>query len=63
MIVIGQKSGIGWALDPDRRVATPSGWGSHTAMVLGQFFPELQAARQGATIYSFALPDAVGAGR
>jgi alcohol dehydrogenase (cytochrome c) len=48
---------ISYAVNGKQFVATPSGWGSHTASQLAEFFAELRGAREGATIYSFALPD------
>ncbi len=53
---------ISYAVNGKQFIATPSGWGSHTTARLGEFFPELQGARQGATIYAFTLPEG-GAGR
>jgi alcohol dehydrogenase (cytochrome c) len=54
----GHRGGpISYAVNGKQYIATPSGWGSTTAGRLGEFFPELQAARRGATIYAFALPE------
>src|SRR5262249_22982560 len=48
---------ISYAVNGRQYVATPSGWGSFTAGRVGEFFPELQGARQGGTIYAFSLPE------
>jgi alcohol dehydrogenase (cytochrome c) len=48
---------IAYAVNGREYIATPTGFGSYTAGRLGLFFPELQGARQGATILTFALPD------
>ena len=54
---------ISYAANGRQYVATPSGWGSNAAGQLGLFFPELQGARSGATIYAFTLSDGSGAAR
>jgi alcohol dehydrogenase (cytochrome c) len=46
---------IAYAVNGREYIATPSGFGSYTAGRLGLFFPELQGARQGATIVAIAL--------
>ena len=51
---------ISYAVNGTQYIATPSGFGSHTANRLGEFFPELHGARSGATVYAFALPDGPG---
>lgn len=54
----GHRGGpISYAVNGKQYIATPSGWGSFTAGRLAEFFPELEGARQGATIYAFALPE------
>jgi alcohol dehydrogenase (cytochrome c) len=54
----GHRGGpISYAVNGKQYIATPSGWGSGIAASLAQFFPELEGARQGATVYAFALPD------
>ena len=54
----GHRGGpISYAVDGRQYIATPSGWGSTLGARLGQFFPELLGARQGATVFAFALPD------
>ncbi len=54
----GHRGGpISYAVDGKQFIATPSGWGSTLGTRLGQFFPELQGGRQGATVFAFALPD------
>ena len=50
---------ISYAVDGTQYIATPSGFGSHAALQLGNAFPELYRARSGATIYAFALPNAL----
>ena len=54
----GHRGGaISYAVDGKQYIATPSGWGSSMANMVAQFFPELQGARQGATVFAFTLPD------
>jgi alcohol dehydrogenase (cytochrome c) len=54
----GHRGGpISYAVNGKQYIATPSGWGSFTAGRLAEFFPELEGARQGATVYAFALPE------
>lgn len=54
----GHRGGaISYAVDGKQYIATPSGWGSSMANMVAQFFPELQGARQGATVFAFSLPD------
>ena len=54
----GHRGGpIAYAVDGRQYIATPSGWGSTLGARLAQFFPELLGARQGATVFAFALPD------
>jgi len=54
----GHRGGpISYAVNGKQYVATPSGWGSSFAGRLPEFFPELEAAPRGATVFAFTLPD------
>ena len=54
----GHRGGpISYAVDGKQYIATPSGWGSTLGARLALFFPELEGARQGATVFAFTLPD------
>jgi alcohol dehydrogenase (cytochrome c) len=55
----GHRGGpISYAVNGKQYIATPSGWGSTVAGRLGDFFPELQTAQRGATVFAFTLPEA-----
>ena len=54
----GHRGGpISYAVDGKQYIATPSGWGSTLGARLALFFPELEGAWQGATVFAFTLPD------
>ena len=54
----GHRGGpISYSVDGKQYIATPSGWGSSAGAMLALFYPELEGARQGSTVFAFTLPD------
>ena len=54
----GHRGGpISYSVDGKQYIATPSGWGSSAGAMLALFYPELEGARQGATVFAFTLPE------
>ncbi|MEO7652493.1 MAG: PQQ-binding-like beta-propeller repeat protein, partial [Bryobacteraceae bacterium] len=49
-------SAISYSVKGKQYIATPSGWGSAVAGIMGQIWPEVETFRNGSTLFVFALP-------
>ncbi|MBK9167194.1 MAG: PQQ-dependent dehydrogenase, methanol/ethanol family [Bryobacterales bacterium] len=49
-------SAVSYEVNGQQYIATPSGWGSAVAGLMGQLWPEAERFRKGSTIFVFGLP-------